>query len=209
MIFLSLFCSTLLASTSMTVDERVKGVERAITWKVQEEKNTVEIIGVSNTEETKMAGTPSYDFTTFTYKGPVAEYSIERSNDVLSVKGVNENGDRAVRSYNLGGEPWVQQFWYGLKPFLSSNNSEFKFSIINPEDFSRVRMVAYKQKIVPLTLAGKKYDAQLVKITLQGFQGMFWSGKAWYDSKDHSFLKYEANKGPKTPVTTIERKSIP
>lgn len=201
-----LLSATLFGGVSMTLDERVKGSERAITWKVSQEKKQLQIVGSATAEETTLLGSPDFVFSTFTYKGPVAEYTIEKTENVLTVKGVNEKGDRSLKTYNIGNEPWVQQFWYGLKPFLESSKKEYKFSIINPEDFSHVRMVAYKQKVVPLTIDNKTYDAQFVKVTLQGFQGMFWSAKVWYDARDHSFLKYEATKGPKTPLTTIERK---
>jgi len=208
-VFLCFLCLSLPAFSAQevyTFVQKVKEERNKITWTLNAKPEQLSIEGVDKDSKTVITGSPTYRFTTFMYESPTTSYVIETSGSVLSVRGTTESGVRKAKSYNIGSEPWVQQFWFGLLPFLKSNDSSFRFSIINPKDFTRVRMIAHKERIVPLTIEGKDVPALQVKITLQGFKSMFWTGHVWYDPQTYTFLKYEANSGPNTPLMTVIHK---
>jgi hypothetical protein len=62
-------------------------------------------------------------------------------------------------------------------------------------------MIATKLDVEDLTINGKIYNAQKLKITLQGFKKRFWKAEVWYDTATHLMLRYKANEGPGTPIT--------
>ncbi len=205
-LFLLLLASTLFAShNELTLIQTVKQEQNTIKWTLQKSPNELTIQGVDSESTTTISGEPSFDFSTFSYSSPTTNYAISISNGILTVQGTTEHGERKSKRYNLKNEPWIQQFWFGLMPFLKSGQKSMKFSIINPKDFDRVRMVAYREHIVPLTVNGKDRPALQVKITLQGFKSMFWSGHVWYDPQTYEFIKYEATSGPNTPLMTVVR----
>lgn len=207
LLLLSLF--PLCAETEvLTLKRACEDRQEEVVWNVKGNEQELTIIGSDSSGKTTIKGDANYSFTSFTYDGKPSSYSISQEGQTLTVSGTTEKGVTSTKRYSLKGEPWVQQFWFGLMPFLRSSATSFKFSIINPEDFSKVAMVAYKQGTEPLTIGHTTYAAQKVKVTLQGFKSVFWSGKAWYDAKDHTFLRYEANKGPNTPITTIFLKNF-
>lgn len=189
-----------------TFIQKVRGEQNKITWTLKAEGEYLTIAGVDQESTTTITGTPSYSFNSFSYSSPIASYQMDLAGGILSVKGTTESGNRKTKTYNIGKEPWVQQFWFGLLPFLQSTEKTFRFSIVNPKNFDRVRMIAYKERIEPLTLDGKDRAALRVKVTLQGFQSMFWSGHVWFDPQTYTFLKYEANSGPNTPLMTVTQK---
>ncbi len=95
----------------------------------------------------------------------------------------------------------MQEFVFGFKDFLVSNDREYKFEILNPQDLDMHDMIAIKEYVEELKIDNATYVAQKVKITLQGFKRRFWRAEAWYDTKTQRLLRYKANEGPGTPIT--------
>ena len=50
-------------------------------------------------------------------------------------------------------------------------------------------------------VAGTKYNAQKVKVTLTGFKKNFWKAQLWFDKESHLLIRYRANEAPGTPYT--------
>lgn len=186
-----------------TFIKKIKERKDKITWTLKKNEDRLFFEGIDKESSTVTLSNEQYIFSSFVYTSPTTSYSIDLSNGILSVKGITESGNRKTKTYNIGKEPWVQQFWFGFLPFLQSNEKSFRFSIINPKSFERVRMIAYKEQIEPLSIEGKNCSALRVKITLQGFKSIFWSANAWYDPESYTFLKFEANTGPNTPIMTV------
>jgi hypothetical protein len=102
---------------------------------------------------------------------------------------------------------WIQQFSFGLKPFILSKKSKLRFSLVSPKDLSLQKMVAIKKTRENLQIDDKKYKTQKIVVTLQGFKKIFWKAHLWFDIKNGDFLKYQGNSGPKTPIVTTFLKS--
>ena len=64
-------------------------------------------------------------------------------------------------------------------------------------------MEASKKEREKLEVKGKVYDALKVEITLTGLKKLFWKAQLWYNTQNGELLKYLANEGPNTPVTTL------
>ncbi|MEX0962208.1 MAG: hypothetical protein WDZ28_05075 [Simkaniaceae bacterium] len=130
------------------------------------------------------------------------EYTCQRKGSSLYVTSLF--GDRKIeKNFKIGNSAWVQEFGFGLRPFVQSEYRSYKFSIINPKDFTLNALVAKKERIELITLNAQTYKAQKIKITLQGFKSMFWTAHAWFDTVSGNLLMYRGNKGPNTPTTII------
>ena len=70
-------------------------------------------------------------------------------------------------------------------------------------------MIATKDYVEDLSINGKSYKAQKLKITLQGFKKRFWKAEVWYDLQTLELLRYKANEGPGTPITEINLTGSP
>ncbi len=127
------------------------------------------------------------------------EYLFILEGDYLKLKKIYD-GHFAEREYDMRGTPWIQDFDFGLKPFLMSSLRKYKFSIINPYNLTLSNMIAIKQEIESITVNNKEFLAQKIKVTLQGYKQMFWSAEIWYDTKTDMLLIYKANEGPNTPT---------
>jgi hypothetical protein len=145
----------------------------------------------------------SYSFLSFTEKvDQDREFKVSREGSTLKVQ-FKEKGKEKTKNYDIGQTPWIQEFKFGFQPFLSSNQKEYKFYIINPKDLGLHGMVATKEQVEELTIEGKKYLTQKLKVTLQGFKKKFWRAEVWFDQETQMMVKYKANEGPGTPTTEI------
>jgi len=172
-------------------------------WKVQETKEGITMERTSSDRSSAMLFTnPTYSLEKFQQKDPNkgTDLSATREGSTLSVTGKVKD-DMKTKSYDIGSTPWVQEFAFGFKDFLSSNDNEYKFEIIHPVDLGLHDMIASKEFIEELSIDKKKYTAQKLKITLQGFKKRFWKAEAWYDTQTKQLLRYKANEGPGTPTT--------
>lgn len=111
------------------------------------------------------------------------------------------------RSKNLqnhvDGDTWVQEFDFSFKPFILSETTEFKFSIVHPKKLNLHEMIATKQGFDQVEINEKVFKAQKVKVTLRGFKKMFWHADLWYEQGTGDLLMYKANEGPNTPTSVI------
>lgn len=174
-------------------------------WYIEKLSNDhLEINGEDENSITILDCNDSFQINKFHFrsKKDKTNYIISSSNHhELKIEEILENG---VKEKKLSIDyPWIQQFGFGLNSFVKSEQSSLKFTIVKPDDFTIQDMIAKKGKIEPLTIDGKTYEAQKVSVTLQGFKSMFWKAELWYDAKNADFLKYKANKGPNTSITTI------
>ncbi|NGX29314.1 MAG: hypothetical protein K940chlam4_00145 [Candidatus Anoxychlamydiales bacterium] len=119
----------------------------------------------------------------------------------LSLKG-RAFGRKIKREYVLS-DRWIQDFTFGLRPFLDSKRQKYSFVILSPNDFSTNELIASKEGIEKIKINDTTYNAQRVMITLPGFKAMFWRADAWYDLDTFDLIKYRANKGPGTPMSTL------
>jgi hypothetical protein len=131
-------------------------------------------------------------------------YEFINMNNLLVCSGVIGN-KKINKSYKLSNKTWVQDFTFGLTPFLESKKKEFKFFILNPDDFSKNNMIATKLNISNIKINNKNFLAQKVNVTLRGFKSHFWKAEIYFDTKTHDLLKYISDEGPGTPtiVTTL------
>jgi hypothetical protein len=131
-------------------------------------------------------------------------YEFINKNNLLLCSGVIDN-KKINKSYKLSNKIWVQDFTFGLTPFLESNKKEFKFYMLNPDDFSKNNMIATKLDISNIKVGNKNYLAQKIKVTLRGFKSHFWKAEIYFDTKTFDLIKYTSDEGPGTStiVTTL------
>ena len=130
------------------------------------------------------------------------QLSIHREGEYL-IATQEINGERNEKHFNIRNDTWVQEFDFCFKPFILSAMRDFKFSIVHPKKMSLHSMIATKQGYEQVDVPGKQYDALKVKVTLTGFKKMFWHADLWFDPQAGDLIKYMANEGPNTPLSTI------
>ena len=130
-----------------------------------------------------------------------SDYKFTINKRKLSLKG-RAFGRKIKREYTLA-DRWVQDFTFGLRPFLDSKRQNYSFVILSPNDFTTNELIASKDGIEKIKIGDTTYNTQRVKITLPGFKSMFWKADAWYDLGTFDLIKYRANKGPGTPMSTL------
>jgi len=106
------------------------------------------------------------------------------------------------KEYNISSS-WIQDFNFGFYEFLNSKKREKKFIILNPNDLTLNDMIVIKDKIEKIKINSTTYNTQKVEVTLPGFRSMFWKAEIWYDLDTYDLIKYIANEGLGTPMTTI------
>lgn len=139
----------------------------------------------------------------FSYKSldTKLDFTITLDNKVLTAHGVSR-GNKINKKLGIDYD-WIQDFNFGLRNFLESKYTQKRFVIFRSKDFSTIDMLAFKKGIEKLIINNVTYNAQKVEITLTGFKSRFWKAHIWYDLKNFDLLKYQANEGPGTPLTTI------
>lgn len=189
-------------------EETTAGKVSTITWYVKEEKKEITFLGEDDFSTTILKGSKDYDFTRFYYKdkNTPTEYFLSLEGKDLLVDGKID--DTPISKKHKIKLAWIQQFGFGFKNFALSKVPMIKFCLINPQNFSLQNMVATKKGIENLTVNDQNYEAIKLVATLPGLKSIFWKATLWFDSKTGDLLKYTANKGPKTPMTTIVLKSI-
>ncbi|NGX34179.1 MAG: hypothetical protein K1060chlam1_00529 [Candidatus Anoxychlamydiales bacterium] len=129
------------------------------------------------------------------------DYKFTIDNRKLTLIG-KARGRRIKRQYTLP-DRWIQDFTFGLRPFLNSKRQRYSFVILNPNDFTTNELIASKEGIEKIKINNSTYKAQRVNVTLSGFKSMFWKADVWYDLHTFDLLKYKANEGPGTPMSTM------
>jgi hypothetical protein len=130
------------------------------------------------------------------------DFEIKRDGVCLFISGTH-NGADVLKSYRIGKDLWVQDFKFGLQPFLKGKSRESTFHLVSPKDLDIHELVASKEIEEVIEVEGKKYKTQRVKITLKGFKKRFWKAQAWFDKETHLLVRYRSNEGPGTPYTEV------
>lgn len=198
--------STLCADVTYIYNKDVEGRESKTTWTLdfQENDNLLHITGESLSGNTLIVTSPDRITHSFSHisKHQNERYSIRREGNVLIAER-EVNGKQSQRTFKIGNSAWVQEFDFCFKPFILSDFSDFKFSIVHPKKLDLHDMIATKQHFEQIDLHGQTRDALKVKVTLRGFKSMFWHANLWFDPIAGDLLKYMANEGPNTPVSII------
>ncbi|MCH9613553.1 MAG: hypothetical protein SP1CHLAM54_05580 [Chlamydiia bacterium] len=194
--FLLLLPALLLGKTvTYTFNEEVSGETLPVTWTYEKTKEGIVLQGKERNSKTIIDCYSDLTFHKVTINDKLFYY---REGNMLFA-----TTPKGKRSYKLGKTPWIQQFWFGLIPFVQSTDERIEFYVVNPRNLDLVRLKAIKRNVVKLTLDGKTYDALRIKITLPGFKGAFWKAYIFFDMQTSDFLKYVGNSGPGTPTETI------
>lgn len=173
-------------------------------WEIEEKGGKIHATSDDPNEKITLEYSEKYELISFAQTKKKENTIFTASISGSHLKAAIEGGKSPIKnSYNVK-YPWVQEFTLGLKPFIASNHKSMKFVILNPKDATVNNMIAIKQKNETIHVSGKKYDALKVKITLQGFQSLFWSAYSWWDVKENRQLRYQGNDGPHTPTTTVD-----
>jgi hypothetical protein len=175
------------------------------TWNIEKTESGIAIEGISSNKSNALLKMDKDFFLQhFIQKDPNKGYDIEarRIGDNLTITSKDKKGQR-TKSYHIGSTPWVQEFTFGFKDFLTSKNKEYKFEILHPKNLEMHDMIATKEGLEDITIDGKEYATQKMKITLQGFKKRFWKAEVWYDTATKHLVRYKANEGPGTPVTEL------
>ena len=209
-LFLSLILiSSLFAQDNWVYDEEVNGHSIETKWQGETKDNTLFLKGESSKNVVEIVCKPDFEMEAISYtalkEGGGATYSCKRSGNTLHL--VSKQGDaEVVKNYSVGRTPWIQEFGFGLRPFMASGASSIKFYIINPKDLSMHKLVAKREGQETVTIGDKAYRTNKVKISLSGFKSLFWTAYAWFDTESGNMVMYKGNKGPNTPTTTITLK---
>lgn len=185
--------------------KEVQGNTTTSKWTITEKGHTYEMKGQSPVGKTTVIANKNLDtlcFDVTTSSGGTGKMTKDKG--MLYASKHTASGDEMHRSYKaLKSIPWIQELNFSFRPFILSNDKSFKFQIINPKNLSIHTLVSTKVGTEQLELHGTKYDTIRVKMTLTGFEKMFWGARVWYDSKTGDLVKYIANEGPGTPVSTL------
>lgn len=195
------FCSgNALDSQILTYKTSIEGIETKTDWIIAQPSEKIAINGQNKGSDIKVEYSPSFSLLQYTeLQANQSLFEILKEENQLVIK----NKNTLVKRLKLGNLPWIQEFKFGLHPFLSSDKKEFPFCIVYAKDNSLHEMVASKEKEEVLNIEGRKYETQKLKITLKGFKSRFWKAEAWFDKHTHFLVKYKANEGPRTPYTEV------
>ncbi|MEC8306597.1 MAG: hypothetical protein VXZ72_01915 [Chlamydiota bacterium] len=189
----------LMAETPQTLHytTQVGDQKRETTWTITEKEGKTLYVGKSEEGTTELIVGEGGVNESFLSAHP--PFQVKREGNQLHA---SRPGD-APQTLNLSGTPWKQSFLFSLKPFFLSAEKSHTFVIVRPTNLSLHRMIATKGDREAIFLHGKEYDSQKVKVTLTGFQSLFWQANLWFDPETGDLLCYEANEGPNTPLTII------
>ncbi len=209
---ISILCLASFLQVALMCSEEKKYVYRETTgkqvtestWTVKKDDEGWEIDVENSIGKSELKYTSDYKMTSFDHldKKTGKKYQIKRDGAKLTSNS-DATGVKQNRTYEIDNQTWVQDFDYGLKPLLKSDDANYPFVIVHPENLTLNHLIAKKRGLEEITVGDKTYNAQHVIITLEGFKSMFWEANVWYDSETHLLLKYSANEGPGTPMSTI------
>ena len=184
-------------------ESECKGVCTQSAWTYEETQERIQVAVKDKESDVQMEYSAVYDLLSYKEtKGQEQEMTVTREGPCLLIN-QNIKGKQKMKSHKMGNSSWVQDFKLGLRPLLTGEDKKFLFQIIDPDSLDVHDMVASKDTEESVEIGGNVYEAQKIKITLQGFKRRFWTGYAWFDKKTHQMIKYRANKGPGTPYTEV------
>lgn len=185
-------------------EKDVEGKSTLITWNLLEKESNIEIKGVGPGSTVLLSMKPEMHTQSFIYESKNKEnhYKIYRKDQSLIASQVI-NGKETEKRLSVGNDLWIQEFNFSLKPFILSDRDSLNFYIVRPKNLDTHYMEASKKEKEEVEVKGKVYQALKVEITLTGFKKLFWKAELWYNQKNGELLKYQANEGPNTPITTL------
>ncbi len=186
-------------SSSYTYLSILNGEKTNTQWTLHEDANKIEVSGQNRGNDVKLKYSQAFDLHYFIEKEPKDQlFEIQREGTNLSVK-----NQEKVKVLSIGNTPWIQEFKFGFKPFLTSKKQEISFVIVYKKDTTIHDMTATKEKIERIIINEKPYETQKLKITLKGFKKRFWKAEAWFDLETKLLVKYRSNEGPGTPYVEV------
>ena len=202
-LFLTLATAAVFATETLVYESVTDGKSVKTTWTVEEQGTSYMITATSDAADTKIECGTDYTFNKFQEKDKESgtSYEVDRDGKILKAEKTID-GKTVHKEFGAYKYPWIQEFNFGLKPFVRSTEKAYKFVILSPDKINLHNMIAERLEEEEIDINGKKTLALKIKVTLQGFKSMFWKGHCWFDPKTATMLRYEANSGPKTPVTT-------
>ncbi len=207
LVFLTLFSFKLndfFGKETVVYNSEVKGKTTKVTYILQTKDKNILIDKVSSNSITTMKYSDGYVLQEFKCKseGEKTDYTFTLDNKSVIVEGLSKEKTFPKETISFKNN-WVQEFNYGLRSFLESNDKEYHFIILNPDKFDSNDMIATKEGIETVNANNTTYNCQKVKTTLTGFKSHFWKAEIWYDLETKELIKYKANEGPGTPLNTI------
>ena len=205
--FLGLLAAVCIFSTqgfceqTVTYQSKTSGKSKKVEWSLSKNDEGVLLNGKTKGSDIEIELSPEFTFLTYSEKTePRRNFEIKRDGPCLILEGKRQGND-VLKSYRIGKDRWIQDFNFGLRPFLEGNDKRVTFHLISPKDFDIHEFVAIKELDEVVKIGDKKYNTQKVKITLTGFKKNFWKAQVWFDKESHLLVRYRANEGPGTPYT--------
>ncbi|NGX28713.1 MAG: hypothetical protein K940chlam1_00899 [Candidatus Anoxychlamydiales bacterium] len=202
-ILVSSFSITEIFNKKTYVYKNVTGSSKnTTTWLVKRQKGDLVITKTSDYGITDIVYSPKYELKLMKFSSATEndDYKMQLDDNKLTLNGTIK-GRKASKVYIMS-DRWVQDFNYGLRNFLESQMSEYKFVIINPDDFTSYQMVATRKGIHKMKINDHIYNTQQIEVSLRGFRSLFWKAQIWYDLETYDLVKYRANDGPGSPMKT-------
>ncbi|MBM3197685.1 MAG: hypothetical protein FJZ58_00320 [Chlamydiae bacterium] len=201
--FICFFVSRVFAGQTIAYESTTAGESTPSEWVLQDVEGKIQVTGNAKGTDVEMSYSPSYALLQYKEKTNTAkELLVVKEGAYLFITN-RDKGKEKILSHKVSDTPWVQDFKFGLQPFLMSDAKKYAFCIVHPEKLDVHEMVAQKDMEEVLEVGGKTYFTQKVKISLKGFKKKFWTGYVWFDTTTHLMVKYRANKGPGTPYTEM------
>lgn len=183
----------------MVYQSAKEGVNVQAEWSVNLAEESIGIVGKNVGRDVHLKYSPSFSLLHYLEtENTSPSFEIVREGTQLTVKNQNK-----TKTLNLGNLPWIQEFKFGLKPFLESSDKEHIFGIVYRKDSTLQELVATKEKTETITVNNQNYETQKLKITLTGFKKRFWKAEAWFDLTTNLLVQYISNEGPRTPMTEV------
>jgi hypothetical protein len=115
------------------------------------------------------------------------------------------NGRSMQRQYRLDDAPWFQVMSYSLQGFVLSNRRETEFRMLHPETFVAYKMTAVKEGLETISVRGRKFETQKIRLRIKGALSVFWHGDFWFRSGDGLLVFYRSLNGlPGSSETLVE-----
>jgi hypothetical protein len=150
--------------------------------------------------------TLSWDFAT---KDGRTKISARRSGGLVTAEGVR--GGKLLRiQKDIGSLPWYQAIDYQLAVLAPRPaGSAQTFWMILPTDISFNKMKAVTRPSETIELLGKSWDAEKVRLTVDGLPEAIWHSDYWYEKGTGLYLRFKGRRGPPwTPTVSLELLSI-
>ncbi len=182
---------------------KTSGKSRNSEWSVKTKNDGVFVNGKTLNSNINIELSSELSFLSYAEKTEKdRDFEIRRDGPCLFISGRNKGAD-VLKSFRIGNDLWIQDFKFGLQPFLKGKKKESTFHLVSPKDLDIHELIATKEFEEVIEVEGEKYKTQRVKITLTGFKKRFWKANAWFDKETHLLVRYRSNEGPGTPHTEV------